>query len=513
MTTAPIDRPRRFLVVGALAWLLLSTLSVSWALATPIAAAPDEPAHLVKAASVAFGQVAGGEHTPYGDLVDVPYWVAYTHAQTCFAFEPETSADCAPDDSDDDTTTPALTTAGRYNATYYLLVGWPSLFAEDQSGVYAMRVVSALIVSLVAAIGIGLLATWRAPALPLTGALVATTPMVLFLGGVVNPNGLENATVFTAFVGVLTVIVEHARGRWLSFIAITVAVISAIGVNIRGLSALWFAIALLAPFLLVRRERLIELVRHRAIQLAAVTIVGALAIAFGWLTFSNSLGAGLDTPPPGTPGVGESPANGFIWTLMATFEYDQGLIGIFGWLDTPSPPGTLAIWAALVGTLLILAGMLLRRRRMLFVVTLGILMLLIPPILQAAYITRGGIIWQGRYALPLFICLVVGAACVLADRVRLSSRIVKRLTVIVGALWVIGQGLAFATAMRRYASGLSEGWLSLLDPDWEPPGGVILWLAVASLGFTVAGVAYVTATMLPRVAVAEAAPAAVVSAS
>ena len=90
MTIAPTDRRRRFLTVGGVAWLLFSVLSISWAFATPIAAAPDEPAHLVKAASVVAGQLVGGEHTPYGDIVDVPYWIAYTHAQTCFAFEPET---------------------------------------------------------------------------------------------------------------------------------------------------------------------------------------------------------------------------------------------------------------------------------------------------------------------------------------------------------------------------------------------------------------------------------------
>ena len=473
MTTSSSESGRRGLIAGGLAALFLSLLSACWAIATPVGAAPDEPAHLVKAASLWHGQLEG-ENTSSGQLVQVPEWIAETQTQTCFAFEPEVTPDCAPPSSGDDDLVTSITSAGRYNPSYYLLTAWPVLLAEDQSGVYAMRIVSGLVVALTTALGIGLLATWRAWRLPILGALVAATPMMLFLGGVVNPNALENAAAFTVFAGMLTVVLDRAEGRRLTIALVIVGVVTAVGVNLRALGPLWLAIAVLVPLVLLSRERLLALLRRRIVWVAVGLAVLGLAGAGAWTLTSNALAAGMDTPPPGTPGIGESPVNGFIWTLLMSAEYGQGIVGVFGWLDTPAPLAVFTLWAALLGALLITAGVVLRGRLLLVVGGLALLLLLLPPILQAVYIQQGGVIWQGRYALPLYSCLVLAAACALAVALRgIPSRIVTRLAVIVAACWFVAQALAFGGALRRYAVGLSASWLDLLEPEWSPPGGVI----------------------------------------
>lgn len=491
MTTPASEAWRRGGIVAGLAWVLLSLLAACWAVATPVGAAPDEPAHLVKGAAIWHGQWSG-EDTPSGQLVRVPEWIAETQSQTCFAFEPETTPDCAAPSTGDDDLVVSITSAGRYNPSYYLLTSWPVLLADDQGGVYAMRIASGLVVSLVTALGIGLLATWRTWRLPVLGALVAATPMTLFLGGVVNPNALENAAAFTAVAGMLTIVLDQAHGRRLTVAVLVVGAVTAVGVNLRALGPLWLAIAVLAPLVLLSLPRLRGLVRHRGVWTAAGLAVLGLAAAGAWTLRSNALAAGMDTPPPGTPGIGESPANGFLWTLLSSAEYGQGIIGVFGWLDTPAPLGVFTLWAALLGVLLIPAGAVLRGRALLLVGGLAILLLLLPPILQGVYIQRGGIIWQGRYALPLFSCLVVAAACALAVALRgLSGRIVARLAIILAACWFVAQALAFGGALRRYAVGLSAGWLEMLDPEWAPPGGVlpVAMIAVVVLAATAGVVA------------------------
>ena len=72
-------------------WLLFSALAALWSVATPLAASPDEPAHIIKAASVVRGAFNNADDGK-GALVDVPQYIAWTHAQTCTAFNAEVTA-------------------------------------------------------------------------------------------------------------------------------------------------------------------------------------------------------------------------------------------------------------------------------------------------------------------------------------------------------------------------------------------------------------------------------------
>jgi hypothetical protein len=302
--------------------------------------------------------------------------------------------------------------------------------------------------------------------------------------------------------------VAHPEAARIAPVAAIAAAAASLAANMRGLSLLWVAIAVLAPFVLAGGGRLRSLLGQRSVRIAVAVTIVAVALAATWLLGTNSLGAALDRPGPVTdaPAVGSSPASGFIWTLLATFTYSEGLVGVFGWLDTPAPEFVFFVWSLFVGALALVAVVVLRGRRLVLAGGLLLALLLLPPLVQAAYITQGGIIWQGRYILPVFVCAMVGLGAVIADRVDLSRASTGRLIAIVLALWGVAQVYSFATALRRYAVGLDSGWLGLLHPRWSPPGGIPLALAGFAL---VVGLTVVVATRALRRATPERAPASV----
>lgn len=460
-------------------WVTLFALMALWAIATPIGAAPDEPAHLIKAASVVRGEFIG-ERGPSGEVVEVPNYIGYTHAQTCYAFDETASAECITEvPGDPDSSVDAPTTAGLYNPLYYLLVGWPSLISADSSGIFAMRLVSAALVSLTMAATAAIVMSWRRGAFMALGMLAAVTPMVLFLGGTVNPNSLEIGATLLALVGVLSITRDPSVNR-IGATAFLVASSSAVAANMRGLSLLWLAIALLAPLLSLRLTELRGLLSRRSIQVMIAAIAASAVLAGAWLVSTNSLGAALELAGPVTnaPGVGTPGVFGFAWTLFATAEYTQGVIGIFGWLDTPAPTVVYGVWAALFAVIVAGAFVIGRGRPLKSVLLLLTAVLMLPPLLQGLYITEGGVIWQGRYILPLVVCLVVCSALVIDETVDLDPQTSTRLIVIGLAAWAVAQFQSFATAMRRYATGLDVGWLGMLSPEWEPPGGVVLLMSL-----------------------------------
>jgi hypothetical protein len=472
---------RRPLITFGIAWLLLSALSALWALATPIGAAPDEPAHLVKAASVARGQLIG-ETGDNGQVVQVPQNIAYTFARTCYAFEPNITADCVPVlEGEPGAIVDSSTTAGLYNPLYYAIVGWPSLINHDDSGIFAMRIISGIVCSAFLAVGFVLLASWRRPLFAILGYLAAVTPMVLFLSGTVNPNALEIAATLAAFVAVLTVVRNPDPVGWR--LPAIVLVSAAVAGNMRGLSLLWLAIALLSPFGLISFDRIRQLVRTRWVLIALVGSVVAAIVALVWLLTSNSLGSSIQAEEPVTnaPGVGTPPLFGFAWTLTSTFLYGKELVGLFGWLDTPAPDAVFFVWSVLVGGGILAAIAVLRGRALFVTIGLTAAVVLLPAILAAIYITEGGVVWQGRYILPVFVCLMVFVGAALGDAIELGPTTARRLGWVVVVAWSAAQWMSFAWALKRYASGLDAGWLELLDPEWTPPGGIAALIGACTI--------------------------------
>lgn len=471
-------------------WLVLSLIGGAWSIATPIGAAPDEPAHIIKAAAVARGELSG-RSSPNGQVVHVPAYIAYTPAQTCYAYNPSLTPTCAaPPSGDQWKVVTSSTSAGLYNPAYYALVGWPSLILRDDTGVYAMRMVSSILSSLFLAASIMMICSWRRRVIPLLGLIVATTPMVFFLNGVVNPNSLEVTATLAAFVAVLSIVRDGGRNL-LRERAVIAMISAALAVNTRGISPVWVAIAILSPFVLATWPEIRSLARLASVRIAVAVIGLATAAALAWTVLSNSLGAGLVVTPNSVaaPGVGASPLRGFAQILAGTFDYGQGLVGVFGWLDTPVPSPVFFLWSAFIGAIIFSAVVALRGRALALSVGLIGALVLLPPITQALYITGGGIVWQGRYALALFVCVIVGLSESLASRFPdLDPVVTRRVVWLVPTLWAAAQAYSFAFALKRYGVGVpATSWKKLLlDPVWAPPGGTIAVLAAAVVIFAAA---------------------------
>ncbi|MFP3464437.1 DUF2142 domain-containing protein [Leifsonia sp. SIMBA_070] len=474
---------RVFLVV----WALLSALSAVWALATPISGSPDEPAHIVRAASVVRGQLVG---TPSADghVVTVPRYIADTQRETCFAFHPEVTANCPQaDPRDPGALTTGTTTAGLYNPLYYYAVGWPSLLFSNDAGIYAMRIVSGILASLFAALAF--LVLWRRHPSPflVLGFAVAVTPLTLFLNASVNPNGLEATATLAVFAGVLSIVRGGPEVR-LGLAAAVVAVSGFVAVNARGLSPLWVLLALALPLVLLDRRSFWALLRRRQVLVAAAVVVAGTIAAMAWTLGSNSLLNAVDHPestPQHFAGVGTNPFSGFFITLERTVEYAHGVIGLFGWLDTPAPPEVFFVWTAAIGVLLLASFTLLRSRALLLAGLLLAAFVLLPPIVQGVYITGGGVIWQGRYNLPLFLCLIVGLAVLLSDRIAFAvgEGAWRRLGWIVVVALAAAQFYAFENTLRRYSVGDGGSLKAFLlgSPPWAPPGGNLVLLVIFAL--------------------------------
>jgi hypothetical protein len=489
---------------AAITWVVLSLLMAAWAVATPIAAAPDEPAHLIKAASVVRGQFIG-TRGPDGDIVQVPAYIAFTQAQTCYAFKPDVDASCIPGvTGDPDALVDATTTAGLYNPLYYLLVGWPSLIWGDSGGIFAMRIVSGVVTALFLAAAIGVIGSIRRRWLPLLGAAAAATPMVLFLGGTVNPNGLETTATLAVFTALMAIAVDPSP-RLVAPRAGVVAVAGAVAANARGLSLAWLALAVAIPLIVMGWVQVRALLRERSVIVAIAVVGGATLFAASWLLSTNSLSAAIGKPSlVEIPYLGSSPFVGFALTIEQTFGLAMNMVGIFGWLDAPAPTAVMFVWAAFSGTLILLSVALLRRRALVAIITSGLALVLFPAIFQAVYIRGGGFIWQGRYSLPLFVCLLVGMAILLAEALpAVTSVTVRRVVVFVAGVWAVAQIYSFASALKRYVVG-DGGWDDFfLHPEWVPPGGVLLLVAAFAV-FAVAAAVLLAVHALSEPAVGAA---------
>lgn len=489
MPTRPA-RPRAW-VVFLVSWALLTVLSTLWAIATPPGASPDEPAHMVKAASVVRGAF-NNAGTELGSDVDVPQYVAWTHAQTCPAFRPTVTAACIEEPPGDDAQiVDSTTTAGRYNPLYYLLVGWPTLLIPDAWGIYAMRVVSGAIVSVFLALTTVVIAGWARRMMPVIAFGAGVTPMMLFLSGSVNPNALEVAATLAAFAAVAAVVMRPDPAL-LAHRATIAAVAGVVAANTRAISPLWVAIAVLVPLLLASRDQVRTLARSRPVLIAAAVIAAGAAAALVWLrvtsTVSTTAEAGGEAPE--VPYAGASPLFGIALMLMRFGQHLNEMIGVFGWLDTGLPVEVYALWGLLFGSIVVWAVALLRGRSLAVALVVIGLVPIVPALIQGAFITSGGWIWQGRYALPVLVVALLALGLMLADATRaLNARTAAILTGLAAGIWAICHVLAYVTSMQRYSVGAGVSWWDMLvAPEWQPPGGIVPLLAVFTLVAAGAGV-------------------------
>jgi hypothetical protein len=440
----------------AVSLVLLLALIGLWEIATPLLGAPDEPQHLTKAAAVARGQWVGrGE--PVGPRTHVMLPAGFAEVDAfphCFAFHPRRPASCTPPvTAHGGAPVDVTTTAGRYPPAYYGLVGLPTLVVRGVASDRVARLVSGLLCALLLAAA----TAWVAGDLLALAIPAAVTPMVLFLGAVVNPSGLEVAAAAASWVGALRLVrdpVRVGRGQLVAVTAVVCALILA-----RPISPLWAVLILLTVAIATPRSSLVALLRRRAVQScgAVVAVVGAAQAT--WVVLAQS--TRLFGTPQHVTRVG---ALGKVLTLTHVHHLAAQMVGRFGWLDTGAPLLTLLLWAGLAVGLLAIGLLSGSPRLRLALIGALLVAVVVPAVLEASSFPRIGYWWQGRYSMPYWIGLPFLA---LAGR-SVRSRRLALLSVAVGAAVVLGQMDAFSRTLARYTVGVGHG-VALGRLSWHPP--------------------------------------------
>jgi hypothetical protein len=483
-------------------FLLLTALGGLWAVANPLFAAPDENSHVIRAVALAHGQLTGDSQrhrmrerldvTPEALAVRVP--AIYGNEQSaCFAFEKNTTADCAHlegsrHDAD------VLTTAGRHPPSYYAVVGIASWVWRPGSGVvYLMRFLSVLIMAALIATTITAIQRVTARRIVAIGVLFAVTPMVLFVGSSVNPNGPEIAAALAVWVCGLVLVSQapqHVDRRLLTAFGLAGCVL----VISRQLGPFWFALIAGTIGLYGGRDAIRALARSNWARLwaAAIAVLGVAQV--GWDLIVGSFGY---TRYPNAPkNIPTSDIARF--TVGSLFDRYKQLIGFFGWLDTPSPALTYVLWTAGVGFLVLVALTWATRRRLAALLVVIALTVVVPLVLESsAYGDAGGPAWQGRYGLPLAVGVPIVAAAAIAASGRARDLASSRLYVGAAVFLVVAHVLAFAQNLRRYTVGYDGEIQYWRHPFWSPPTSPLIVTVGYALVVTVFVAWYLYAAAQP----------------
>ena len=476
-----VRRARRWQVF-LLAFALMFGLSGAYALLTPIGGSPDERAHIVKAAGVVRGQGMGENidgsqnrtfHIPRG-ISEIP------NAINCTVFKETVPADCdfpiAPDHAEIIVTE---SSAGLYNPVYYALVGWPTLLSPSEPGIYGMRLVSAALTAAFFALALTCLSLLPRARLPLLAGLGMVTPTAAYLGGMVNPNLLEVSTV-TAFAAALFAAVRlEATGALLWRLVAVMAVAGGLAVHARSLAPLWIFAAVLVVACVAGWGRFWRFLR-RPVVLATVAVIAiSTAIAVVVTLSTGTLGEMGDYPGQGT--AVETGVRTMLWNF---WNYVPPLVGTYGWNDTSIPSLSTDVVLAMVFALLAAAVV----GRTGLWPRLGVLLAIacfigIPALVQGISVTGSGYIWQGRYALAMWMILIMAASVVVSRGFeRLSGVVTQRLVTLVLAVLACVHAAGMQHLLYRYGAGvhatLPEFWLR---PEWTPFGVPMLVFVAASV--------------------------------
>jgi hypothetical protein len=469
------------------AFAFFAVLGSLWALSGPPYSVADESAHATKGIAQVRGQIIGYEAEGVRYIVvDLPDGYRYSANSTCFIYQPETPADCGVEVGDEGANWFG-TWVGAYNPTYYYLVGWASLIFDGPAGIYAMRIVSALVSALfLASATLAALSSVRARWMPL-GVVALTSPMILYFAGSVNPQGLEVAAAAALWTGLYRLLqtwrepdaVTLSRGALWSIVGVSSIIVA----NVRALGPLWLVIIVVASLIIGgwRPTQSLFSTAKSYWWLGAIAIGGLFSL---WWTLSGGSLSG-QAEATDAPFVGGSFLTGFTQVLRLTPAYGFQAIGQFGWLDAAVPGVLVLLFCIAAAIPLFLAMVATNRRGLLIMGMLAALALFVPALVQGYSVHQTGMIWQGRYALFLYISLPLFAAIVLSSRAgtRVAFLSVRTTVLVTGLFAIYGVG-AFIAVLRRYVVGNATPTAEMVtNPQWQPPLGWPVLVALTILAW------------------------------
>jgi Predicted membrane protein (DUF2142) len=505
-----MPHPAAFLSIGMI------LLVVAWIAATPPGSAPDEDAHYVKALGAGGGQLRGAPvggaaatKPPAGRAQIAGAWLAENTRSFvvpanllprfgCFDLFVDPSAEVPASCSSTDGGLPASplvaarlikgsddareqTYVGTYPPFVYVVPGISMRLGADDSYT-AFRIgrgVSAAICLALLLLAVAVLWEPRSSGMALIGLTVAVTPGALFIVSTLTPSGPEVASGICFIASLLRLAREPRAPRW---VWLACAVSGSMLTISRPLGVFFVPFAICGVALLMGTGPLVR--AWRAGRRAAGATAGALlltsAVAIYWQVSYQ--------PDPSWHLADLADALGPSLTNLPEVMREQ--VGMFA-AFFPAPAYLYVPCGVLVAGLLLLALLVADGRRRWGLALVSVAAVVLTICLSVLHRTTGFDQFSGRYILPVFVLVPLGAAEVLrARRDRLS--LVPLSSVVIGFAVAGGllQGAAWWAAARRSAVG-TDGPLLFSSSDFEPPGGWVPWMLVvvlAVLAYVAAGV-------------------------
>jgi hypothetical protein len=185
------------------------------------------------------------------------------------------------------------------------------------------------------------------------------------------------------------------------------------------------------------------------IAVVAISVVGA-----AWAAFS---GGGL--VPVGKP-------DNFVdQVFMNTGQHLREAVGVLGWLDTPLPESVYALWFFAAGLVVMIALVTREYMRALGAAAALALFVVAGWVLEIVQGRTAGLFWQGRYALPVLIGMVIVAALG-TDVDRKIGAIAAALP---GVLALVVWNVAFLQQLRRWSVGTHGSIRPWAWDTWDTP--------------------------------------------
>ena len=247
-----------------------------------------------------------------------------------------------------------------------------------------------------------------------------------YSGSVFAPNGVQFASAFVLWAGVLVVLRDRAFGK---LAATACGLGGTLLVLTHTTGTLWLATIMVSTLVLAGWRSLWGIVRANsrvwAVAVAAVVLAGLGSVAWVLGAATNAPGAGGEPLSQETKDIGVVP-NVILWVLqtVGTMPYRFGILWPFLYL----------LWLVPLGTILVLGFRRADVRHRAAILTVVALSVLVPTVLTVMTYAELGIAWQGRYGLPL----LVGALLVAGEALERARPVLRRgaLVAVTGVLAV-----------------------------------------------------------------------------
>lgn len=488
---------RRSLALLSLGFLLLL---IAWIGATRPFGGPDESDHYLRAVGLASGHLLGPK-VPWVDPTITPLQRAWVQqdtrgVQVSAALSPEGRPCVGGAPNTGNRGCIEATHTGDYQPLAYLL---PALLIKTTSHAstasWVARAASALQSAAFIALALALL--WNGSLWSVVGLLAAITPMVLFVGSVINPNGLEVSAALAFAAGLLRIGRDPSSvPRWVWW---AMAASGAVTVLSWQLGPVFVLVELVALWGTQSLEQLRALKGEhtRAIAVTAAVTLLALAVYLVYAQAAHLLHSQFSLTPLGSNlHVGFSQLNGLV----------HQSVGVFGALTVGLPGVLYWVWWLFVFTLVVAAFALGNRRDRGALASVVLLALFFPVLFDAWIYHYTGFPLQGRYILPvLMLPPLVAGEIVLRHRDRMPERVASRSIAAVTAGVGLFQILAWWRSAGTAAGAGGGSWL-WGHAAWSPPLGWWPWALLAAAGGAALALTALTAARGPSPAGLRAPP-------